>query len=319
MSDSNRGRFDYLGLLAALAIALPLYVAMIWDMSAQQARGEVEATYAARDYAESTDKHIRDLCVVGPLQARLECAKEIIAANRESERGERDLQAQEAMARWTFVMGGVAAFGVLISLIGVGLVYVTFRETRRAADAGLEANSIARETGQAQVRCYLSVMECILVYKGSEWHLGCKVKNTGQSPALKVTWEPDLAMVVKNCEDFQSANPEPQQAKVHTDISAGEPENLPVRVFRLEFTANQSEALKYGAQLTIRANLNITGEDVFGEQVTHEVAFMDFIFGGPSVEQAFIMTKAVQVDLADLERQIAKRTANNGTQQQSEG
>ncbi len=187
MSDGDRGKFDYVGLLAFLAIALPLYAAMIWDLSAQETRNEIEATYAARDYAESTDGQIRDLCVGSSLQSRVECAKEIIAANRESERGERDLEAQQSMARWTLIMGVVAGAGLLISLIGVVLVYITFRETRRAADAGFRANEIAQESSQRQLRPYVHIegMKPERPKSGMK-DISITIKNFGHTPAENI-------------------------------------------------------------------------------------------------------------------------------------
>lgn len=196
MSDSDRSKFDYVGLLAALAVILPLYVVMIWQMSGEQARHKVEATYAARDYAQSTDAQIRDLCISGSLQARVDCAAKVIAANRESERSERDLEAQQTMARWTFVMGGVAGAGLLISGIGVGLVFITFREARRAADAAHDANrpwlsvEIARFGG-------LSIDE-----NGVEVAVELKGSNIGRSPATYVKGITMMTVNPESAEEF---------------------------------------------------------------------------------------------------------------------
>lgn len=181
----NSAGFDLAGLLAALALILPSYGYMIWDMSAQQARSEVETEYAARDYADSIARRVRESCDGAVALTQLECVQDIISEARVSERNERDLQAQETMARWTIVMGGVASLGMLISIIGVGLVYITFRETRRAASAGIHANEIARESSERQLRAYVGVVDFGIrdISPGKHPFFSVKYENAGQTPA----------------------------------------------------------------------------------------------------------------------------------------
>ncbi|HEX6375000.1 MAG TPA: hypothetical protein VFZ91_04700 [Allosphingosinicella sp.] len=111
------------------------WVWMVWTISWETARDQIEANYAARDYAESTNRQIKERCIGLPSAAAAECAAVIVSASRENQRGEYDLSAQRDMARWTRIMSILAGLGLGLSMVGVGLVYVTFGETRKAAAA----------------------------------------------------------------------------------------------------------------------------------------------------------------------------------------
>lgn len=98
----------------------------------------------------------------------------------------RDLQAQEKSAYWAESMFWAAAISVLLSMIGIGLVWTTFRETRKA-------NEIADDIGFKQLRAYVTAESA----ESSSDPLGADdgffqgvrigLHNSGSTPAISVT------------------------------------------------------------------------------------------------------------------------------------
>ena len=107
----------------------------------------------------------------------------------------RDLAAQESMSVWAFWMMLVAAFSAIVTTIGTVFLYKQIRLTREAVeDTGratglMEAqNTLAEQTAQRQLRAYIGFVEI----KAKRFRGGMtptfsvKIKNAGQSPALRV-------------------------------------------------------------------------------------------------------------------------------------
>ncbi len=184
--------------MSVVALGALFWVWFLWQLSADQTRGEIENQYATRDYAERTEESISNFCMTLPDADKTDCIEKAIESRRKEQRNERDLNAQETMARWTWVMGGIAGIGLIVSLIGIGLIYVTFKETRRAADTGREANEIARSSSERQLRAYVGVERIFVKTKAvGQVTVGeVVVKNFGQTPAYNyhlashlVIWE----------------------------------------------------------------------------------------------------------------------------------
>jgi hypothetical protein len=91
----------------------------------------------------------------------------------EKDQGRRNLQAQENLAFWARLMFFVAVVEIVVTVIGVFVVWLTLNETRR--------------NGQAQVRAYLACSAATyLVEEPETFILRPEFKNTGQSPANSV-------------------------------------------------------------------------------------------------------------------------------------
>jgi len=89
---------------------------------------------------------------------------------------EADLLAQERMAYWTFSIG-------VFTAIGLGLLYSTFYETRRAVEE-------TRDIGEAQTRAWVGVINTTHTIAETEKGrvgviFGVQLQNFGASPALK--------------------------------------------------------------------------------------------------------------------------------------
>lgn len=117
-------------------------------------------------------------------------------ASNEPDYGREDLEAQKTMAWWTRAMGIAAIVGVILSGIGVALIYTTFKATLRAARyAGVAARqsrqslAVIKESSAAQLRPYVAISE----FEGDDnspfsrdSHVRFRIKNFGQTPATRV-------------------------------------------------------------------------------------------------------------------------------------
>lgn len=91
----------------------------------------------------------------------------------------------ETYAQWMMALAAVAALAV--SVWAVVLLKSTLHATRAALTKADDANRIAREIGQAQVRAYLSSPQIDIDFEDQK-HIGVTVyyKNSGQSPAINI-------------------------------------------------------------------------------------------------------------------------------------
>jgi hypothetical protein len=134
-----------------------------------------------------------------------------------NERDEADLVAQRKSALWTSITGLCALIGMGLSAIGVWLVWTTFRETRRTANAALNANAIAETNAHRQMRPYIWVEAAWLADTECDKPTAyIHTKNYGQTPALsyqgwKHTWVAPFPL--------DDALPEPLDGQV--DMSNG--------------------------------------------------------------------------------------------------
>jgi hypothetical protein len=133
-----------------------IYAYLIWDYSAQHTRGNIEAEYASREYANDTNQQIRDKCLRLADAGLRDCIEKIVKTSREQQRGERDLNAQESMAYWTRLTGAAAALGVLLSVIGIYLIWATLRETRNAVINASTTNSLMLSSQ----RPWIEILDC---------------------------------------------------------------------------------------------------------------------------------------------------------------
>jgi hypothetical protein len=129
MSGSNRGNIFAVGLAGLFAVI----VGMLLFANAAMLQSEYQHTAESRaqNYADQTAREL-ERCVERVESERPECRDEAIERAREGQRREYDLEAQRVTAVWTQHMGIAAMIGMAISIDGVGLVWTTFNETRKA-------------------------------------------------------------------------------------------------------------------------------------------------------------------------------------------
>ena len=149
MSRGDRGKLDTtIRIVFALVFAI-LSAGLIWTLSAEHTQAAKARSYA-EEYAEGSENRIAKTCVDRVVPAAFaECATEVVKADRENARKEQDLVAQQTTAVWTFVMGCTAIIGMAISVVGVLLVWTTFRETKAANRIAMKASARASRQASA--------------------------------------------------------------------------------------------------------------------------------------------------------------------------
>ena len=119
----------------------------------------------------------------------------------------RDLIAQEDMAKWAFWMTLATAVGIVATLIGLYLIYRTLYYTKRAADytrdmltqakisndaattaavAAIASNKGTAKFGEMGSRAYLTVSNLSIEFTGDLFFLYFELSNVGASPAFEV-------------------------------------------------------------------------------------------------------------------------------------
>src|SRR4051794_19223285 len=117
-------------LVIAGGMALAVAAALIGWGALQQAHYERQAEHQAAENARHADYDVRYRCVPLPPLAERNCTIDRRREQRGYERDEQDLYAQKTAAFWTFLMGSAAIVGMILSAVGVFLVFFTFGETR---------------------------------------------------------------------------------------------------------------------------------------------------------------------------------------------
>lgn len=147
-------------------------------------------------YQEASQKHAKQYadqatveqkgCIALPVAKRANCKGEAQETARKGQRDEYDLEAQRVTATWTQHMGIAAMIGMAVSIIGVGLIWTTFHETRRA-------NIIAGQALEGQLRPWVDFeVENAGSLKLTDgcWEIIGKIEfnNIGVSPAVDLTY-----------------------------------------------------------------------------------------------------------------------------------
>jgi hypothetical protein len=151
MFDSNRDKyiaFGVAGTLLATAFIVWFFL-LISDYQNQHAQ---QRQYASK-YEAETSEHYADSCLKEPVSVTtiIKCVINSIDANREAQRSQYDLQAQQEMAEWAYSLFLLTGAGLVISLFGLTALFVSLYQTRTV----IKDN---REIGEAQTRAYLNVV-----------------------------------------------------------------------------------------------------------------------------------------------------------------
>jgi hypothetical protein len=152
--DWRNGFATKLGVVIALFIAV-FAIGWGWNYGLVQERTyEQEARQAHANQAEDgcyqiTEAEVQNTSVKKP-DSKPCAPDEKAQQENDNRRDYADLVAQRSSALWAKIMGIAALIGMGLSLIGVALVWTTFRETRRA-------NQISSATTEAENRAWIKV------------------------------------------------------------------------------------------------------------------------------------------------------------------
>lgn len=128
----------------------------------------------------------------GKAAEKAEAPKTVAQVQQRDSHDQRDLQAQEAMAQWAGAMFWIALATLAITAMGTFLIWRQVRLTRKAVEdtreatvAMREANQIAVESHQTQMRPYLVPSRAwFRVAENHEPTAFVEIRNFGQSPAI---------------------------------------------------------------------------------------------------------------------------------------
>lgn len=143
-----------------------------------------------------------------PTRIAVECETAIVAASgeeqcidseneaaNEAERSVYDLEAQQLMANWTRVMGKAAIIGMAVGILGLFLIFVTFWETRKAANLSRDTFNAYMDIERAIVE--VSAGNALYLENGCDGRISFFIsgRNVGRSGArileFGLVFEPD--------------------------------------------------------------------------------------------------------------------------------
>lgn len=197
MSGGDRDRrAEVLGLGIA-AIAALAWSAMLWQMSANEAKRTMRAEHKAASYAQDTENRILNACRATDRAAFVRCATKEIDTSHENQRAEYDLSAQQDMAEWAKWMLLAGLLTLIVTGIGVWFVRETLRatlkavqDTSEATDAMVKQNKLTEESQRAWL-IINDIKVLTVARKGDGIHvsLSWSVINTGQTPATLASFD----------------------------------------------------------------------------------------------------------------------------------
>ncbi|HEY8577592.1 MAG TPA: hypothetical protein VIL88_14795 [Devosia sp.] len=149
-----------------------------------------------------------------------------------------EFSTRDTYANWLTALLALVATG--ISLVGLVLVRRTFIETRRTANAAIEANATARLLGEAQVRAYVSWDHASTASMHAQmdgavvaFRFAPVIKNTGQSPATLKLLYVDMPLLSQS-EPAPNITFSRMGAEVEHELGAGNVFNLSDRFLSMD-------------------------------------------------------------------------------------
>lgn len=220
MPRGNWGIFTKVGLtIAAFAVILGSGF-LIYRALELQRTYQIEARESAYRGSDRASIKVDRNCVGLAPTPKAKCAREIADANRENQRKEYDLEAQRTTAIWTGFMGAAALVGMAFSIIGVGLIFVTFQATR-------QANNISRQLLENETRP-LAIFEGFVVQRSDAAFSFHGVFRNGGNGPMRV-----IAIKIR-----QNRIPRPEITHIETKLIERPVSPSDGRVFVKSETAN---------------------------------------------------------------------------------
>jgi len=245
--------FALLGLLTVLGAAAP------------QNRPDLTAT----DKDASVEPAKRQALVErGKNEAIVEAARRGLALQRAEhervDRERRNLAAQESVAGSTATMVPLAAWQLLLSIIGVAGLGVTLYYAHQSSEHARRAVEVAADTGKRQLRAYVVQSDLALkrMIPGEVPVIEVIFKNSGQTPALNFqAW--GQAAIHRTAGPFRSS-PTNSHPGPGIDLGADCVSALPLEI---EAIADPQFIREVQANiLTLTAQFIATYEDIYGEK-----------------------------------------------------
>lgn len=189
MSNSDRGNEPAtLGIFGAIS-SLVLCCFIVGILAFSNGQETERRNKAPAAYSEAAKNKAQQDCAGRELNAAFECIYEKVEASQQQAHDEQDLTAQQKSANGTIITAALAFVGLIVSVVGISLVYTTFNETR-------EANDIARDSNRPWIRIEYEIVEDFRWHRigGGKINIRVKAFNDGQSPARNVVFRSKFAL-----------------------------------------------------------------------------------------------------------------------------
>ena len=131
-----------LGLAAVICFAAWSF--FVWTLASYHQGYRDSGEQQAHADTDTTDRELYDLCAGRLPGPTVECIRENIKANQETQRAKNDLKAQQQMADWAFLMVWVSGVTALITATGV--IYVAANLVHQVVR--VVPDSVYRRVGQ---------------------------------------------------------------------------------------------------------------------------------------------------------------------------
>jgi hypothetical protein len=291
MSGSDRDKLSKAGLVGTILVAvigIGLYWSIFYSAGYGSGYNERKANIESEHYASDAAEQIERECSAVSGEAARKCITKIVQAERESQRGESDLAAQWKAADWV-MWAGILAGAQLIATIA-GLYYIkrtldathdAVGEARLATQAAQKAVNETSRIGEAQVRCYLSGTEAtVFFHKNGTVTAKCRIKNSGQSPANRVRWMPELTVYIRGGVARTIPMLPQKLVKEHT-LSANEREWFGPIQLNVNLSSEEIDACRPDVGLLVTLDIKLSADDVFGIPMNVTDRFTEMIYSNP--------------------------------------
>ncbi|RVQ67029.1 hypothetical protein EKN06_08820 [Croceicoccus ponticola] len=167
-----------------MAVAILAFSYLLYrTASDQQGAIALNARHNAEVASRQTAAEIKANCQTARVAPeRVDCENSAYQQAEATEREIEDLKAQQIMALWTRYMGLAAIVGTTFGILGVGLVFVTFQETRRTAEIAEKNFQAFAKIEAGAVIVKFAATPTFFRENGKMWmRFGLKCVNIGRS------------------------------------------------------------------------------------------------------------------------------------------
>lgn len=187
MSRSDWLKHPTARLVGGLVVAVLSGALILGYGHLESAEYERQANAKSREYARYTSKKVAESCIGISGLERTRCFYDAANAKAEYDYNQADLVAQRQSALWAYIMAFAAVIGMVLSAVGVWLVWTTFRATK-------QANVIARDALESQTRPWIKLEAQVGMARMEGATIKARVRakaiNLGNAPANFVSIVP---------------------------------------------------------------------------------------------------------------------------------
>lgn len=227
-------------------------------------QGDADSAY------EAAKQEYNQAKAIAPLGTSTKGGQTDPKSYREEWRNEQDLAAQREMAKWAWWMLVATCLSAIITSVGIFFVAETLAATRDTLGETREANKIAREIGEAQVRAYLTFEPLslnLIAMNGVSAipQLHFVLTNSGNSPANDIT-------IFARCTASRHANAEPDGptgGQLFETLQAGGRIANYIHIGKV-----LEEATAHDTYVGVRIVLKLTYRDVFNTVVEYNKTYL---------------------------------------------